>query len=560
MSEATLTQPATDASASPNGLVAVAQRYASRIKWASAALILISLMLLFRALPTEDLIAQLKTWLDSLGFWGPIAFALIYIVAVIVMAPGSLLTLAAGTVFGLWTGTVVVVVAANTGAALAFLIARYVARDAVAKKIESRPKFKAIDRAISEGGWKVVAMLRLSPAVPFNVQNYMYGLTGVKFLTAVLTSLVAMLPGTFLYVYLGYVGGAALGGDRQKSPAEWVVLAVGLLATIGVTVYVTKLAKKKLEEQTDIDGAEDQPESATDEPQTPKGMPWGALATTVVALVLVSAAAVATLKPAVIYKLIGVPPRVALAESYMPKPYGPKVDHALFDAVLKEHVDEHGWVDYAALKQDPAKLDAYIDQVGKVDFEALGRNQKLALLINAYNAFTLKLIIDNYPVDTIRTIDGRKPWHTRRWQVGDHQWTLHEIEHDQIRPHFYEPRIHFAVVCAAIGCPPLRNEAYSADRIEQQLAEQTAYVHDPAKQRWYKLVSADDDGRSTLHLTQLYKWYGHDFKQVAGSVLRYVAAQRPSDELNQLLKDGKTVPRVEYLEYDWTLNDVKNRP
>ena len=100
---------------------------------------------------------------------------------------------------------------------------------------------------------KVVGLLRLSPAIPFNVQNYLYGLTKVKFWEYVLTSWIAMMPGTFMYVYLGTVSGAALGGDREKSTAEWVLLAVGLLATIAVTVYVTKLAKSKLDEDVDAD-------------------------------------------------------------------------------------------------------------------------------------------------------------------------------------------------------------------------------------------------------------------------------------------------------------------
>ena len=134
---------------------------------------------------------------------------------------------------------------------MAFLIARYVARNKVAERAHSNRHFGAIDRAIDEGGWKIVSLLRLSPAIPFNLQNYLYGLTPVRFWPYVLTSWLAMLPGTLLYVYIGHVTGAAVGGQRERSTMKWAMLAIGLLATVAVTVYVTRLAKRKLKEQID---------------------------------------------------------------------------------------------------------------------------------------------------------------------------------------------------------------------------------------------------------------------------------------------------------------------
>ena len=136
---------------------------------------------------------------------------------------------------------------------------------------ENNRHFDAIDKAIEEGGWKVVGLLRLSPAIPFNVQNYLYGLTKVKFWPYVLTSWIAMMPGTFMYIYLGNVSGAALGGDQEKSVGQWVLLGVGLLATVAVTVYITKLAKSKLDEDVDADvgddksGDKDEPKGEDDE-------------------------------------------------------------------------------------------------------------------------------------------------------------------------------------------------------------------------------------------------------------------------------------------------------
>ena len=215
-------------------------------KWGAYLAIIAALFAIISSLPLGTLSSGLEEWVESLGIWGPVALGLIYIVATVIFVPGTLLTLVAGAVFGLAIGFITVSISSTIGASLAFLIARYFARDKVASMAENNRHFDAIDAAIEEGGWKVVGLLRLSPAIPFNVQNYLYGLTKVKFWEYVLTSWIAMMPGTFMYVYLGTVSGAALGGDQEKSPGQWVLLVVGLLATVAVTVYVTKLAKRKV--------------------------------------------------------------------------------------------------------------------------------------------------------------------------------------------------------------------------------------------------------------------------------------------------------------------------
>ena len=128
-----------------------------------------------------------------------------------------------------------------------------------------------------------------------------------------------------------------------------------------------------------------------------------------------------------------------------------------------------------------------------------------------------------------------------------------QIEHEQIRPHFKEARIHFAVVCAAVGCPPLRNEAYAADRLDQQLEEQAQYVHD--HKTWFQFTAGEEP---TVKLTKLYEWYDGDFKQVAGSELKYAAQY--SDDLKALLADeDNDPPKQEWLEYDWKLNSIENK-
>ncbi|WP_081613704.1 TVP38/TMEM64 family protein [Rhodopirellula sallentina] len=226
------------------------------IRWGSILVIVGALLVTFRALPLDQAMSALKSWIEGLGVWGPVVLVLLYIVATVLFVPGTILTLAAGAIFGLSVGTVIVSIGSTVGASLAFLIARYAARDRVAQLAQRNRHFGAIDRAVDEGGWKIVGLLRLSPAVPFNLQNYLYGLTPVAFWPYVLTSWAAMLPATFLYVYLGHITGVAIGADRERTSAEWGLLAVGLLATVVVTVYVTRLANAKLKEQVDA------PESA----------------------------------------------------------------------------------------------------------------------------------------------------------------------------------------------------------------------------------------------------------------------------------------------------------
>lgn len=217
--------------------------------WTAAAIGVALLFVMIRFLPLEQLMSGIKEWIDGLGYWGPLALGALYILATVLFIPGTILSLAAGGLFGLWLGFAIISLASTIGAAAAFLIARYLARKRVAKMVKNNRHLDALDRAIGEGGWKVVGLLRLSPAIPFNVQNYLYGVTSIEFWPCVLTSWVAMMPGTFLYIYIGHVSGAALGQQRQRSTAEWVMLGVGLLATIAVTVYVTRLAKRKLGEQ-----------------------------------------------------------------------------------------------------------------------------------------------------------------------------------------------------------------------------------------------------------------------------------------------------------------------
>lgn len=205
-------------------------------------------------------VPRFADWVDRQGAWGPIVFILGYALAAVAFLPGSLLTLAAGALFGLAFGTLYAFLGATLGASLAFLVARYLARGAIEKRIAGNAKFAAIDRAVGQEGFKIVALLRLSPVFPFNLLNYALGLTRVPFLPYLAASF-AMLPGTLLYVYYGKAAGslaAAAGGAKpQGGTAGTALLAVGLAATLAVTAYVTRLAGRALRREIGDEGEGD---------------------------------------------------------------------------------------------------------------------------------------------------------------------------------------------------------------------------------------------------------------------------------------------------------------
>jgi hypothetical protein len=289
-----------------------------------------------------------------------------------------------------------------------------------------------------------------------------------------------------------------------------------------------------------------QPSTSHQASKSPKVGRW-----TVLVVAIVAMATIAAFLPFenLIARFFG-PPRVELKEAYANNASGPSFDHSAFDTLLQRYVDADGWVDYIGLKTNVAELDQYLESVAAAPLEAMGRDAKLALLINAYNASTLKLILDHQPINSIQDIPDEERWDAVRWNIGGNLWSLNQIEHEQIRPKFVEPRVHFALVCAALSCPPLRNEAFTTTRLEQQLQKQAQYVHDHAT--WFKY----DPDASTASLTKLYSWYGDDFTQVAGSPLEF--ASRYSPPLERTLADGMT-PAIEWLPYEWDLNSLQNK-
>lgn len=238
-------------------------------------------------------------------------------------------------------------------------------------------------------------------------------------------------------------------------------------------------------------------------------------------------------------------------------------NHTAFDEVLKEFVKD-GLVNYSELKQNPVQLNEYLDNLSKVKqqvFKSWNENEQLAYLINLYNAATLKLIIDHYPVESIKDIGWflKGPWDQKFIDLFGDTITLNTLEHDIIRKDYDKPRIHMALVCAAMGCPTLRNEPYVGEKLNAQLDEDTKKFLNSKKGLQV------DRSKKTVYLSSIFKWFGEDFvnkysskssfegfNQTEQSVLNFVS-RYISDEDKKYLQAGDY--SIKYLDYDWSLNE-----
>ncbi len=231
-------------------------------------------------------------------------------------------------------------------------------------------------------------------------------------------------------------------------------------------------------------------------------------------------------------------------------------DHSAFDALLRAHVAD-GMVDYAAFKSAPT-FKSYLSALAKQDPNALPRAEQLAFWINAYNAYTIQLIIKHDERKSIRNINktiGLKlkgPWSEPLARVGGKDYTLDDIEHKIIRPTYKEPRIHFALVCAAMGCPPLRREAYTGARLESQLENQGAefLLRSPTKNR------VDVAGKTFYH-SMIFGYYKGDFGGTVAAAGKYAARWFPVGSPERSLLESGAFKAVE-TNYDWTLNSQEN--
>ncbi|MBP6310914.1 MAG: DUF547 domain-containing protein [Flavobacteriales bacterium] len=220
--------------------------------------------------------------------------------------------------------------------------------------------------------------------------------------------------------------------------------------------------------------------------------------------------------------------------------------HETWDLLLRAHV-KGPVVDYKGMLKDKAKIDLYCVLLKNMaPRDEWTKQEKLAYYINLYNAQTVKLIVDNYPVESIRDLEPKvsipgvnSVWHATKFMVGDKELSLNDVEHEILRK-MGDPRIHFAINCASISCPPLRNEAYTADKLEQQLADQAkTFIN---SDRYNKITASAAD------LSAIFDWFGGDFTK-EGTLVQYLN-KYSTTKIDQNAK-------VTYLDYDWKLNDVK---
>ena len=251
----------------------------------------------------------------------------------------------------------------------------------------------------------------------------------------------------------------------------------------------------------------------------------------------------------------------------------PQVDFSYDDyrAVLSRYVDDNGMVNYSSLKADRRQLDRFVQNLGALDraeYDTWTQPEKLAFWINSYNALTLKVIIDNYPIkssrlrsvlypkNSIRQISG--VWDKKKFRVMGESVTLDHIEHEIVRPKFRDPRVHMALVCAALGCPHLRNEPYTGSRLKEQFDDQTrTFLGHPQK-------FAINRAQKKIFLSSIFKWFGDDFTVAyppggnfahlngpEKSVLMFVSGYLNDSNKKYIFSEAVS---IEYLDYDWTLN------
>jgi hypothetical protein len=235
------------------------------------------------------------------------------------------------------------------------------------------------------------------------------------------------------------------------------------------------------------------------------------------------------------------------------------IDHSVFTEVLNSYV-KNGLVDYKNLKDDN-RLYEYVDYISKIDPEDIkSENEKIAFYINAYNAFTLKIICDNYPVEGINDLNsggriishvlGTTVWDKDLVVINGKKTTLNHVEHDILRRKYDEPRIHFALVCAAISCPPLRNEAYTRDKLNEQLDDQAKTFLNDSRRNKFDLKAREAE------LSKILDWYGDDFADNEEDLLIYISKYLPVKIAKDIQKNADEWD-VDFLSYNWSLNEYE---
>ncbi len=470
---------------------------------------------------------ELVHWLRG-SPWAPPIFVALYATATALAVPGAILTLAGGAIFGFWWGTLLNFAAANIGANAAFAIARTLGRDGVRHLMGADSDALAkLDRVVGRHGLRGLLTLRLIPLVPFNALNFGAGLLPLGWRTYALGTLVGILPGTAIYTFFA---DALLQGSQEASRE-----ALARVAVAGVLLLLLSFLPALLKRL---------------------GVRLPGMGRTAGLAALASGLALAPVGTVAAQAGDGAQ---AAGGGRLP-------DHEAFTAVLAPVVSG-SMVDYAGLSANRDALDAYIaalDATDPADLRAASADARLAFWINAYNACMLKRVVDHYPIrpaggfQRIRNALAGRPSNSV-WQIpdvftGDHcpvaggVRSQDEIEHEIIRP-LGDPRIHFAINCAAISCPPLVPEAYGAATLDSQLDERArAFVNDPVH-----FSVAAEGGARTVRVNVVLDWFKEDFGGLEG--LRAFLARYADAADAEALEDPNT--GLEFIDYDWSLNDAR---
>lgn len=429
------------------------------------------------------------------------AFVGAYALATALALPGSVLTIAGGAIFGFRLGVLLNWTGALLGATLAYLLARALGADALRRVLGGRAD--RLEALAGSHGFGTVLRLRLIPVVPFNLLNFAAGLARVPLRDYLLGTALGLIPGTVVYTWFADALLAGAAGARRD--------ALVRLAIAGAVLILLSFA-----------------------PALARRLGWSKAAPALlVATLLLPAAAHAQATAG-----------------------GRTFDHSAFDGLLRAHVAD-GLVDYDAFARAP-EFARYLAALSTADPAALPEPERLAFWINGYHAYTIQLIVAHGERESIRNINRsfgflklKGPWSERLVRAGGRSLTLDDVEHGIIRREFQEPRIHFALVCAAIGCPPLRAEAYTGRRLDAQLEDQGRLflLASPAKNR------VDVEGR-VLHVSMIFIRYREDFGGTGAAVGRYIAHWYPAGPARSLLLAGDF--RTVETNYDWTLNSQRS--
>ncbi len=431
--------------------------------------------------------------------WAAPAFVLIYVVVATFGLPGLPFTLAGGAIFGVATGIALTWIGATLGATGAFLLARTLGGDALRRLMGSRAI--ALDRFIGDGAFRTILRLRLLPVVPFNALNFGAGLAGVRLIPYVAATAIGILPGTSVYTYFA---DSLLSGAEGARETAFTRLAIASLLLLALS-YAPALAKRA-----------------------------GWITMLVVALG-------ASLMP-----------RMASAQGAAASSTGQAatVDHSTWNSMLSAYVTD-GMVDYDAFQRD-GRFASYLAKLQNTRVAALPRDEQLAFWINTYNAYTIELLNSRRERSSIRDINKvlgvtlKSPWAEPVVKADGRTLTLDDVEHEIIRKQFKDPRIHVALVCAAMGCPPLRSEAFVAARLDAQLDDQARrFLAQRAKNRV-------DVKSNTVYGSPIFTWYREDFGGSLQGVGAFWAKYLPIGAEQELVRSG----RFTWVDtdYDWRIN------